>query len=230
MPWNNGAWWPIYVPEWWSPIVSRHPLDPYSFVHLQTGVICFYVCGYPLWHFLGQDLVSHNAVPDLASWPLWVGFAILLVLSFIFEIIENARCTIEKYREASGTSSNYDGDSYQNIIADLIVVQAGYMISWLFLYLGVPWMSAVWFVVVDTLLVLYMRDSVLMFFNVFLKNKSIIQWQGDGVKIATARQKKNMSIIWPLGAFLKVKDYEETETLPEEVPALAEEAKTDNIP
>jgi len=230
MPWNNGAWWPIYVPEWWSPIVSRHPLDPYSFVHLQTGVICFYVFGYPLWHFLGQDLVSHNAVPDLASWPLWVGFAILLVLSFIFEIIENARCTIEKYREASGTSSNYDGDSYQNIIADLIVVQAGYMISWLFLYLAVPWMSAVWFVVVDTVLVLYMRDSVLMFFNVFLKNKSIIQWQGDGVKIAIARQKKNMSIIWPLGAFLKVKDYEETETLPEEVPALDEEAKTDNVP
>jgi len=230
MPWNNGAWWPLYVPEWWSPIVSRHPLDPYSFVHLQTGVICFYVCGYPLWHFLGQDLVSHNAVPDLASWPLWVGFAILLVLSFIFEIIENARCTIEKYREASGTSSNYDGDSYQNIIADLIVVQAGYMISWLFLYLAVPWMSAVWFVVVDTLLVLYMRDSVLMFFNVFLKNKSIIQWQADGVKIAKARQKKNMSIICPLGAFLKVKDYEETETLPEEVPALDEEAKTDNVP
>ena len=104
------------------------------------------------------------------------------------------------------------------------------MISWLFLYLAVPWMSAVWFVVVDTFLVLYMRDSVLMFFNVFLKNKSIIQWQGEGVKIAKARQKKNMSIICPLGAFLKVKDYEETETLPEEVPALDEEAKTENIP
>jgi len=223
MPWNNGAWWPVYVPEWWSPIVSRHPLDPYSFVHLQTGVICFFVCGYPLWYFLGVE-------PDFVSWPLWIGFAILLVLSFIFEIIENARCTIEKYREASGTSSDYDGDSYQNIIADLIVVQAGYMISWLFLYLAVPWMSAVWFVVVDTFLVLYMRDSVLMFFNVFLKNKSIIQWQGEGVKIAKARQKKNMSIICPLGAFLKVKDYEETETLPEEVPALDKEAKTENIP
>ena len=134
------------------------------------------------------------------------------------------RYTIEKYREASGTSSDYDGDSYQNIIADLIVVQAGYMISWLFLYLAVPWMSAVRFVVVDTFLVLYMRDSALMFLNVLLKNKSIIQWQADGVKIAKARQKKNMSIICPLGAFLKVKDYEETETLSEEVPALDEEA------
>ena len=102
MPWNNGAWWPIYVPQWWSPIVSRHPLDPYSFVHLQTGVILFYICGYPLNHFL-------DVKPDFESWPLWVGFAILFVLSFIFEIIENAQCTIEKYRESSGTSSDYDG-------------------------------------------------------------------------------------------------------------------------
>ena len=58
MPWNYGAWWPIYVPQWWSPIVSRHPLDPYSFVHLQTGVICFYVCGFPLWYFLGEEYRS----------------------------------------------------------------------------------------------------------------------------------------------------------------------------
>ena len=105
-----------------------------------------------------------------------------------------------------------------------VAIVPGYMISWLFLYLAVPWMSAVWFVVVDTFLVLYMRDSALMFLNVLLKNKSIIQWQADGVKIAKARQKKNMSIICPLGAFLKVKDYEETETLSEEVPALDEEA------
>jgi len=199
MPWGNGAWWPIYVPEWWSPIVSRHPLDPYSFVHLQSGVICFYVCGYPIWHFLGTTA-------GFSSWPLWVGFGILLVLSFVFEIIENARCTINKYREASGTSTDYDGDSYQNIIADLIVVQLGYMISWLFLWLGVYWMSAIWFLVVDVFLALYMRDSVLLFFNVFIKNKSIIDWQVDGVKIGKDRQEKNMSIIFPLSVFVKVTD------------------------
>ena len=96
----NGAWWPIYVPEWWSPIVSHHPLDPYSFVHLQTGVICFYVCGYPIWHFLGTTA-------DFSSWPLWLGFGILFILSSVFEIIENARCTIEKYRAGSGTSTEY---------------------------------------------------------------------------------------------------------------------------
>ena len=43
--WYNGDWCPIYIPEWWSPKVSRHPLDPYSFVHCQSGIIFFYLCG-----------------------------------------------------------------------------------------------------------------------------------------------------------------------------------------
>ena len=67
-------------------------------------------------------------------------------------------------------------------------------------------MSAVWFLVVDVFLVFYMRDSVLLFFNVFIKNKSIIDWQVAGVKIAEDRQKKNLSIIFPLSVFVKVTD------------------------
>ena len=78
------------------------------------------------------------------------------------------------------------------------------MISWVFLYLTVPWLSAVWFLVVDTFLILYMRDSVLLFFNVFIKNKDIIERQGNGVKIGEAREKKNQSIVCPLSAFLKI--------------------------
>ena len=95
------------------------------------------------------------------------------------------------------------------------------MVSWVFLYLEVPWMSAVWFLVVDTFLILYMRDSVLLFFNVFLKNKSIIEWQENGVKIAKSREKKNLSIVCPLGAFIKITDVEVPETNLDEVPALA---------
>ena len=87
------------------------------------------------------------------------------------------------------------------------MVQVGYMISWLFLYLEVPWMSAVWFLLVDIWLIIYMRDSVLLFFNVFLKNKRIIDWQGNGVKIAKDREKKNMSLICPPSAFLKKEEF-----------------------
>ena len=77
-------------------------------------------------------------------------------------------------------------------------------------------MSIIWFLVVDVFLALYMRDSVLLFFNVFIKNKSVIDWQVDGVKIAKDRQKKNMSIICPLSVFVKVTD--EVSETKEEIP------------
>ena len=208
MPWNNGAWWPIYVPQWWSPAVSRHPLDPYSLVHTQTGVILFYVFGFPIWYSLKEE---NESSPGFDSWHLWIGFGITLVLSLTFEIIENLPCIIDKYREASGTSSDYDGDSYQNIIGDLIVVQLGYMISWLFTFLGVPWVSAIWFLVVDIWLILYMRDSVLLFFNVFVKHQGIIAWQAKGVELGKARVERKQSIVCPPSVFLKT-DEEEQET------------------
>ena len=58
--WYNGDWCPIYIPEWWSPKVSRHPLDPYSFVHYQSGIIFFYLCGYPLLLYFGTRKDNHN--------------------------------------------------------------------------------------------------------------------------------------------------------------------------
>ena len=67
-------------------------------------------------------------------------------------------------------------------------------------------MSAVWFVVVDVCLVLYMRDSVLLFFNVFVKVKCVIDWQAQGVAVGKMRQEKGQSIVWPPNAFLKQED------------------------
>ena len=78
-------------------------------------------------------------------------------------------------------------------------------------------MSAIWFLLVDIGLILYMRDSVLLFFNVFVKNKSIIAWQGDGVIIAKERQKKKQSLICPPSAFLKVEVQTEQETPLQEI-------------
>ena len=62
MTWINGNWWPLYVPEWWSPNVSKNPFDPYSFVHIESGIILFNVVGYPLWRLFNKnaDLGSCN--------------------------------------------------------------------------------------------------------------------------------------------------------------------------
>ena len=208
--WYNGDWCPIYIPEWWSPKVSRHPLDPYSFVHCQSGIIFFYLCGYPLlWYFgIRKDTYiivnkGKNRYPGIKCLPLWVGFAIISIGSLIFEIVENEDGIIEKYRKNHGASSEYNGDSYQNIFGDIIMVQIGYMISWLFLYLNISWMSAVWFVVVDVCLILYMRDDgIFLFFNIFFKNKQIIEWQAEGVMMAKYQQMNNISLLNPPSAFL----------------------------
>ena len=150
---------------------------------------------------------NDDMYPNFKCWPLWIGFVIVLIGSLIFEIIENSEIMISEYRSGLGTAADYDGDSFQNIIGDLISVQTGYMISWLFLYLSVPWMSAVWFVVVDVCLILYMRDDgIFLFFNVFLKNQTVIDWQAEGVTLAKYQQMNNVSLLNPPSAFLSLND------------------------
>ena len=194
---HNGAWWPIFVPQWWSPLVSQNPLDPYSLVHLQSGMILFYVIGFPIWYCIkGKDksspLPTWYVLKDKKdkpsprfgswqSWQLWIGFGITFLLSLTFEIIENLPVIIEQYRTGLGTASEYNGDSYQNIIGDLIVVQLGCLISWVFTSKGIPWVSAIWFLVSEVTMILYMRDDgFFLLFNVFLKNQAIIDWQKEG--------------------------------------------------
>ena len=78
-------------------VIRKHYLEIHFF---QTGVISFYLTGYPLKYILDKYYFEQNSTSpdDLSSWPLWVGFGIILTLSFIFEIVENAQCTIDKYR------------------------------------------------------------------------------------------------------------------------------------
>ena len=105
-----------------------------------------------------------------------------------------------------GNIAEYEGDSYQNIIGDLIAVQSGYMVSWIFFHFGIPWMSFVWLFVVEIACILYMRDGTIVFFNIFFKSQSIINWQADGVTIAKARQENGLSIFYPFNVFLKVQN------------------------
>ena len=154
---------------------------------------------------LNENKDNGDMYPNLKCWPLWIGFAIVLIGSLIFEIVENSEGMINAYQESK--SAEYDGDSFQNIIGDLFSVQTGYMISWLFLYLSVPWMSAIWFLVVDICSILYMRDDgIFLFFNVFLKNQAVIDWQAEGVTLAKYQQMNNVSLLNPPSAFLSLND------------------------
>ena len=48
-------------------------------------------------------------------WPWIVGAFLALIGKLVHEIIENSECVIQLYRDNSGTSSQYEGDSTQNI-------------------------------------------------------------------------------------------------------------------
>ena len=207
MAWHDGVWWPIFVPQWWSPFYSQTPLDPYSLVHLQSGMILFYVIGFPIWKCCMKDEEKYSPLPTwysskcskcskssprFGSRQLFIGFVITFLLSLTFEIIENLPSTIEQYK--TGLDSAYNGDSYQNIIGDLIVVQLGYLLAWVFFSMGVSWISAIWFLVSETTMILYMRDDgFFLLFNVFLKNQAIMDWQAEGVKLGKAYYNTTMN-------------------------------------
>ena len=80
------------------------------------------------------------------------------------------------------------------------------MIAWAFFYLGKTWMTFVWFLIVETMTILYMRECSLLFFNLFIKNKNIIDWQAHGVMLAKEKQENGLSIVYPLNIFLQVQD------------------------
>ena len=44
-----------------------------------------------------------------------MGAVLSLVAELVHELIENSQCVINLYRNNSGTSSQYEGDSTQNI-------------------------------------------------------------------------------------------------------------------
>ena len=179
MAWHNGKWWPLYKPEWYSPNVSQFLFDPYSFTHLLHGVVGFYI-----WLAL-----LHCAAGMEWIWSCLIGFGISFSIELAWELGENSECIIKRYRETSGTSANYEGVSYQNIIGDLIACQTGYGISWIFSHIVPAGLSGILngviFLTIELCLLLYMRDCfTLCFYNNFYKIEFVYKWQTEGVENA----------------------------------------------
>ena len=60
-----------------------------------------------------------------------------------------------------------------------------------------------WFIGTEMLLVLFIRDSCLLTFNVMVFNmEDIADWQKEGLNLAMQRSDLNLSIAWPMNALL----------------------------
>jgi hypothetical protein len=139
---------------------SQHLFDPYTFTHVLHGIL-FYAL---LWLILRR----------------WFGiaerFVIAIGIEAFWEVIENTSIVIERYRETT-ISLGYYGDSILNSATDVIACASGYLLAmWL-----PAWVSALLFVGLETTLLWWIRDSlVLNIIMLISPSEAIKGWQQGG--------------------------------------------------
>ena len=139
--WCKVGDWVIYINEAWnSGHTSQHVFDPYTFTHVLHGVLGFWIAG----------LILKN-------YPRTVWLVVTLAVEAAWEVLENSNFIIEKYRENTA-SLDYFGDTIPNSLGDLFACAAGFLIA---LKLGVR-RSLVFFVIVELLLLVWIRDGFLL--------------------------------------------------------------------
>ncbi|MBK9154840.1 MAG: DUF2585 family protein [Chloracidobacterium sp.] len=158
--WCKSGDWAVYVNEAWnSSHTSQHLFDPYTFTHVLHGVLAFWLAGLIL--------------PRLAmGWR----YLIAMVGEAAWEVLENSAFIIEKYRENTA-SLDYFGDSIMNSVGDLFACAAGF---WIAVRVG-WWRSLAFFVVVEILLLIWIRDGLML--NILMliyPLESIKAWQMAG--------------------------------------------------
>src|SRR5262249_17261203 len=145
---------------WWgdtrSEHNSQHPFDPYSFTHVLHGVL---LCG----------LLSRLAPRLPPAWRLCVAVA----LEALWEVIENSDFVIGPYRSVAG-GLGYEGDTIANSLGDIFSCVVGFLLA---RRLGL-WGSLALFVVIEAVLLLWIRDSLVLEIVMLVHpNGAIRRWQ-----------------------------------------------------
>lgn len=134
---------------------SQHLADPYTFSHLQHGLLLFLLVA---WLFRRWKPI----------WQLWL----VLVIEASWEVLENSAWVIDRYRQTAALG--YDGDAVLNSVGDLLACYAGwYLARWL----GTQrtWIA---FWAIEFVMLLTIRDSLLL--NVLMlcfPLDAVRQWQ-----------------------------------------------------
>lgn len=161
--WNQGrVWWcqaGDYSPwSWavWSPHNSQHVIDPYTFTHVLHGILFFWIA----------RLIFRKM-------PLAWRLLIAITVESAWEVVENTDMIINRYREAT-ISLDYFGDSIINSLGDILSFAIGFWIAHKLRF----WLSLIFFVVMEIILLLWIRDSlVLNIIMLIYPIEAIKQWQ-----------------------------------------------------
>jgi hypothetical protein len=119
---------------------SQHLLDPYSVTHVLHGLLFFAA----LWWF-GKRL------------SLGARLVIAILLESLWEVVENSRWIIERYRNAT-IAVGYSGDSVANSLSDIVACVLGFVLA---SRLPGRW-SVVVFALAELILLVNYHDSLLL--------------------------------------------------------------------
>ena len=119
---------------------SQHLLDPYSFTHVLHG-------------FLYLWLLALIAPRMSGRWQ----FCIAVILACLWELLENSDFIINRYRTETA-ALGYQGDTVVNSLGDILCCAVGFVIA---RKLGLR-RSLIAFVLVELVLLLWIRDSLLV--------------------------------------------------------------------
>ncbi len=84
-------------------------------------------------------------------------FVLAIAIEAVWEMIENTNTVIERYRQATA-SLGYQGDSVLNSLGDILCCGIGFGLA---MKLGWRW-SIILFLAVETVLLFWIRDSLLL--------------------------------------------------------------------
>jgi hypothetical protein len=130
----------VWTSDTCSSNTSQQLLDPYSFTHVLHGFLFFWLIA-----LLFRRMNS--------SWQL----SLALLLEGAWEVFENTRFVIDKYRTETA-ALGYTGDTIVNSLGDLTCAFVGFIVA---RKLGLR-RSLIGFVVVEIVLIVWIRDSLLL--------------------------------------------------------------------
>ena len=135
---------------------SQQLFDPYSLTHVLHGILFFWLIA----------LLFRRMAP---GWQLWLA----LLLESAWEVFENTRFVIERYRTATA-ALGYTGDTVVNSIGDLACALLGF---WIARRVGLRG-SIILFLLVEVILFFWIHDSLLLQLLMLIRPvEAIKSWQ-----------------------------------------------------
>lgn len=139
---------------------SQHLLDPYSFTHVLHGFLFFWLVMLLMKLFLEALRPAWQLVLAIAVEALW-------------EVFENTNFIIDRYRSETA-ALGYNGDTVVNSFGDIFCCLIGFLIA---RRLGLR-RSLIVFAVVELVLILWIKDSLLLEIVMLISSIDAIRsWQ-----------------------------------------------------